>query len=89
MIGTFWTGPHFNWLDNFDLFSLASPTISTKVLENSSYLPFYHLKPSSISHLLRINALSTWLDGERWAATTSLAAVCRAELTIKVKGGVI
>lgn len=86
MTPTFWTRPHFNWLDELNLFSLASPMISTKVLDNSSPLPFHHPKPSSMSHQLWVDALSTWLDGGRWRPTASMAAVCRAELTIKVKG---
>lgn len=65
--------------------SLASPKISTDVLHNSWCLLFAIL---SLDACLTntIQAQSTWLDGERWKETVSLAAVCRVELTIKEKG---
>lgn len=67
MTPAFWTRPCFNWLDEFDFFSLASPKTSAKALYNSWCLPFCHPKPRCMSHQLHISSehLVRWWKMER------------------------
>lgn len=79
MAPTFWIRPCFNWLDEFDFFSLGS----TRFQQKCCIIPFCHPKPRCMSHQVHISSehLVRWWKMER----NCFLGSCLQSWTIKEK----